>query len=111
MTDRAYRISWVTFALAVSSFVLVHVVLVITDDGRGTWDQLPRQLNILFGGYLIAFVFLTVSFVAGLYAWRRRKIALLWVVPGGLVVMPTAAYFMALLAMYLVAPFWNADWL
>ena len=108
MTDRSYRISWITFALALASVALIPATLFLIDDGHPGWDQLPDQLTILFGGYLIAVSFLTVSFVSGLYTWRRRKIALLWVVPSGLVVLSTGAYLIVLLVGSLVGPYWKA---
>ena len=97
MSELTYRISWITFALALASVALVPVTLFLIDDGNPGWDQLPNQLNILFGGFLITVLFLTVSAATGLYAWRQRKIALLWVVPSGLVVLVTGVYFFALL--------------
>jgi len=111
MTDLTYRVSWITFALALASVALILTTLFLIDDGHPGWDQLPDQLTILFGGYLIAILFLTISFVSGLYAWRRRKIALLWIVPSGLVVLSTGAYLIALLIGSLVGPYWKAGWL
>ena len=111
MTDHSYRISWITFALALTSVVLIPAILFLSDDGQPGWDQLSDQLTILFGGLVIFFLFLTASFVSGLFAWKRRKIALLWVVPSGLVVLFTGAYAMAYLVAFLVGPYWKASWL
>lgn len=111
MTDTTYRISLISFALALASVAMIPLTLSLIDDGNPGWDQLPDQLGILIGGYLITVLFLTVSAVAGLYAWRQRKIALLWVVPSGLVVLTTGLYLLAWLGIFLVRPYWNADWL
>ena len=111
MTDLTYRVSWITFALALVSVALIPATLFLIDDGRPGWDQLSEQLNIVLGGFLVTIVLLTVSFVSGLYTWRRRKIVLLWVVPSGLVVLATGAYLIALLAGSLLGPYWKAGWL
>ncbi len=111
MTTLTYRLSWITFLLALVSVALIPVTLFLFDDGHPGWDQLPDQLTILFGMSLIAVLFLSVSFVSGLYAWRRQKIALLWVVPSGLVVLTTGAYLLALLIASMVGPYWKAGWL
>lgn len=107
MKNNSYRTSWITFVLALTSFVLIPVLLFIIDDGRLGWDQIPKQLDIMVGGYAIAFVFLAVSFVSGLYAWEQRKIVLLWVIPSGMLVLLTVVY----LAVFLVGPYWQANWL
>lgn len=77
MQNNSYLTSWITFVLALTSVVMIPVLLSIIDDGRPGWDQLPKQLDIMVGGYALALVFLTVSFVSGLYAWKQRKIVLL----------------------------------
>ncbi len=111
MKDLTYRVSWITFALALVSVALIPATLFLIDDGHPGWDQLPVQLNILLGGCLITVLLFTVSFVSGLYTWRPRKIVLLWVVPSGLAVLFTGAYLIALLLGYLIGPYWKAGWL
>ena len=107
MTDQSYRISWIAFVLAVTTVVLTPAIVFFTDDGYPGWDQLSAQLDLIFGGTAIAFLFLLVSFVSGMFAWRRRRVALLWVVPSGTVVLIALAILLA----SLVGRIWQPNWL
>ena len=105
--NHSYRISWITFTLALVSIGLIPIVVYLTDDGVPGWDQLPETLGVLVIGLVAAVVLFFVSFVSGMYTWRRRKIALLWVVPSGLITL----YVFAILVLLLVGPHWNPRWL
>ena len=111
MTIQHYRISWISFALAVLLAILIPAVLYFTDDGHPGWDQMSEQLSIIVYGYFLVIFLLSVSFVSGLYVWRQHRVALIWIIPCAIVVLPTTFYLLALLAMYLVAPFWDPGWL
>ncbi len=100
--DHSYRISWIAFTFAFVTIISIPAGFFLNDDGRPGWDQLPDELAILLGGFVIAVLFLTASFIAGLYAWKDRKIALLWVVPSGLVVLVTGISLGALLVAFLI---------
>lgn len=104
MKRHAYRISWIAFALALLSVALIPVTVFASDDGRPGWDQLGIHGTVVVGGPVIAVLLLAVSFVSGLFAWRQRKVTLLWVVPSGLVVLPSVAVVIAWLLWPIVAP-------
>jgi len=106
MTQRNFRISWIAFVLAWVSVVLTFIVLRINDDEVFSWDQINEQITIFFSGTLIAFLFVVVSFLHGLYAWKQQKITLLWLIPGGILISIAVAYFLV----YLIGPYWNASW-
>ncbi len=107
MKDYSYRISWIAFTFAFLTILFIPAKLFLSDDGQPGWDQLPDELAILLGGFVIAVLFLTASFVAGLYAWKKRKIVLLWVVPSGLVVVITGISLLALLVAFLIETYWK----
>ena len=107
MKQSAFQLSWFTFLLSFLPIALTPAILFLTDDGHQGWDRLSMQIGIVAGGTALSFLFLLVSFVSGMISIRQRKIALLWVVPGGLVVLAVAAY----LITYWIGPFWQAHWL
>lgn len=111
MKDKYYRVSLITFSTALASAVLIPAILYLTDDGHPGWDQLSEKLSIFVYGYMIVVLLLAVSFVSGLYVWREYKVAWFWILPSGIVVLPTMFYLLALLVSYLVAPFWDPGWL
>lgn len=97
-----YRISWIAFICAFVTITLIPTILFLNDDGLPGWDQLSGELDIILGGLVIAVLFLTASFLAGLYVWKDRKIVLLWVVPSGLVVLVTVFSLVGLLVAFLI---------
>ena len=107
MTNNSYFISWLSLVLALTSLLLTPVIAFINDDGHPTWDQLSDQLGLLFNGTAITVLFLLASFASGMFAWKRRKIVLLWVVPIGIAVVVALGLLLALL----VAPYWKARFL
>ncbi|MGI9571251.1 MAG: hypothetical protein ACR2PH_16285 [Desulfobulbia bacterium] len=107
MSNNSYFISWLSLVLALTSLLLTPVIVFINDDRQPTWDQLSEQLGLMFNGAAIAVFFLLVSFGSGIFAWRRRKIVLLWVIPIGITVVVALGLLLALL----IAPYWKASFL
>lgn len=107
MRNKSFFISWLNLVLALTSLLLTPVIVFINDDREPTWDQLSEQMGIMFNGAAIAVVFLLLSFASGIFAWKRRKIVLLWVVPIGIAVVVALGLLLALL----VAPYWKASFL
>ena len=109
---RYYQTSWISFVLALTSLALIPLVLFLIDDGHPGWDQLPEKLNIMVVGAVIAVLFLIVSFVSGMFVWKQRRIALLWLLPSGIVLLLIFTYAASLLVMTIGTLIgWKASWL
>jgi hypothetical protein len=90
----------------------ISLVLFLIDDGQPGWDQLPEKLNIMVIGDVIVVLFLIVSFESGMFVWKQRRSALLWLLPSGIVLLVIIACGASLLVIYIGTLIgWKASWL